>query len=107
MVSHAVIRRRHGVLRGMSHPSDRGSGAAADRRRVLIVDDEPASRELLDIILTEEGHETDCVSGGEEALERLAARSYDVVVSDLQMPGMDGLALTQEIRSRFRDTEVL
>ena len=40
-------------------------------RRVLIVDDEPASRDLLDIILSEEGYETEVVSGGVDALARL------------------------------------
>ena len=76
-------------------------------RRVLIVDDEPASRELIDIILSDAGYQTECVAGGAEALDRLGARVFDVVVSDLQMPGMDGLALTQAIRARFPDTEVL
>jgi DNA-binding NtrC family response regulator len=79
----------------------------AATRCVLIVDDEPASRELLEIILADAGYETESVSGGNAALARLGARSFDVVVSDLQMPGMDGIALTQEIRSRAPDTEVL
>jgi DNA-binding NtrC family response regulator len=81
--------------------------AAPAVRRVLIVDDEPASRELLEIILSEEGFETDAVSGGAEALLRLEAGQYDVVLSDLQMPGMDGIALTQQIRTRHPDLEVL
>jgi DNA-binding NtrC family response regulator len=76
-------------------------------RRVLIVDDEPASRELIDIILTEDGYSTEAVSGGADALVRLDAGAYDVVVSDLQMPGMDGLALTQRIREKHPDVEVL
>lgn len=75
--------------------------------RVLIVDDEPASRELVDIIVSEAGYETEPVSGGAEALSRLEAKPFDVVVSDLQMPGMDGIALTQEIRQRHPDMEVL
>jgi two-component system response regulator HydG len=76
-------------------------------RRILIVDDEPASRELLDIILTEAGYATECVPDGATALARLDAGGFDVVVSDLQMPGMDGIALTQEIRTRTPDMEVL
>ena len=79
----------------------------APDRSALIVDDEPASRELLDIILSEAGYGTVCVAGGAEALDRLADRRFDVVVSDLQMPGMDGLELTQEIRRRSPQMEVL
>jgi DNA-binding NtrC family response regulator len=74
---------------------------------ILVVDDEPSSRELLDIILNEDGYETEAVSGGREALDRLAARRFDMVVTDLQMPGMDGLELTQAIRERHPLCEVL
>jgi len=73
--------------------------SSAVPRRVLIVDDEPASRELIDIILSESGYETECVGGGADALERLGARLFDVVVSDLQMPGMDGLELVRAMRA--------
>jgi two-component system response regulator HydG len=79
----------------------------SQRRRILIVDDEPASRELVDIILGEEGYETVAVADAATALQRLEAQSFDVVVSDLQMPGMDGLALTQEIKRRHPEVEVL
>jgi two-component system response regulator HydG len=75
--------------------------------RVLVVDDEPASRELLEIILRDEGLEADTVPGGAQALSKLEAAQYDVVASDLQMPGMDGIALTQAIRERHPDLEVL
>ncbi len=74
---------------------------------ILVVDDEPSSRELLDIILNEDGYQTETVSGGRDALERLAARRFDIVVTDLQMPGMDGLELTQQIRERHPLCEVL
>ena len=74
---------------------------------ILVVDDEPSSRELVDIILNEDGYTTEAVPGGREALERLAARRFDIVVTDLQMPGMDGLELTQAIRERHPLCEVL
>jgi DNA-binding NtrC family response regulator len=74
---------------------------------VLIVDDEPASRELLEIILSDAGYDTEAVASGEKALASLAGRSFELVVSDLQMPGLDGLELTQEIRKRHPDVEVL
>ncbi|MEM7245265.1 MAG: sigma-54 dependent transcriptional regulator [Acidobacteriota bacterium] len=75
--------------------------------QVLVVDDEPSSRELLDIILNEEGFTVESASSGPEALQILANGTHDLVVSDLQMPGMDGLELTQQIRERHPDTEVL
>src|SRR6185369_2918919 len=83
------------------------SSPAEARRRVLIVDDEPASRELVDIILTDAGYDTVPVAGGQEALVQMDVQAFDVVVSDLQMPGIDGIALTQEIRQRHPDVEVL
>ena len=97
----------HFTSRG--HEAEQGPSVNAARQggNILVVDDEPSSRELVDIILSEDGYETEAVSGGREALERLAARRFDVVVTDLQMPGMDGLELTQQVRERFHLAEVL
>ncbi len=77
------------------------------QKRVLVVDDEPASRELIDIILREDGYETEAVGGSREALAALEAQVFDVVLSDLQMPGMDGLELTENIRRLHPEMEVL
>ena len=54
-------------------------------------------RHVLSVILTDHGYEVRAVADGEEALRELAARDYDVVLTDVRMPGMDGLALLREV----------
>ncbi len=65
-------------------------------RNVLIVDDEEPMRHLLTVILSDRGYEVRAVSNGEDALRELAARDYDLVLSDVRMPRMDGLALLRK-----------
>jgi two-component system, NtrC family, nitrogen regulation response regulator NtrX len=68
--------------------------------RVLIVDDEPGIRESLTGVLQDEGYQCAAVESGEQCLEELARQSYDVVLLDVWLPGMDGLetlARVQEI----------
>jgi two-component system NtrC family sensor kinase len=61
--------------------------------RVLVVDDDSEIAELLREILDLAGHEVDVADSGESALRRLADARYDLVLSDIRMPGMDGTAL--------------
>jgi two-component system response regulator GlrR len=68
--------------------SERQSQAA-----VLIVDDDPAILRLLGILLREEGYRVLAADSGEKALAMIAADKPNVVVTDLQMGGMDGIAL--------------
>jgi two-component system NtrC family sensor kinase len=72
-----------------------------DERRILIVDDEVEIRETLAEILTAARHRVDTVASGREALERMAATSYDVVLTDIRMPDLDGRALYHEIERRW------
>jgi two-component system response regulator AtoC len=67
-------------------------------RTVLIVDDEESMRHLLSVFLRDHGYEARAVSSGDEALKELAARDYDVVLSDVRMPRMDGIALLREVQ---------
>jgi signal transduction histidine kinase/AmiR/NasT family two-component response regulator len=66
--------------------------------RILLVEDDPTSRMLVTGILRRDGHDVDEAHEGEPALRSVRARDYDVVLMDVQMPGMDGLAATQAIR---------
>src|SRR5574342_717963 len=59
---------------------------------ILIVDDEPGVRSALGGVLRDEGYEVDAVDSGEACLERLGRQAYDVVVLDIWLPGIDGLA---------------
>jgi CheY-like chemotaxis protein len=65
--------------------------------RILVVEDEPDTRELLEFTLRWAGHDVDIATGGREALELLAGRSYDVILSNVNMPGMSGEDLYQRI----------
>jgi CheY-like chemotaxis protein len=63
----------------------------------LIVEDNPDIAELLDFTLRWSGHEPDIAVGGLDALERLASRNYDVILTDLNMPEMSGEDLYRRI----------
>jgi two-component system, NtrC family, response regulator PilR len=60
---------------------------------LLVVDDERSITELLEISFRKEGHKVDVASNGESAMRRLASQIYDIVVSDIRMPDMDGVEL--------------
>ena len=64
---------------------------------ILVVEDEPDTRELLDFTLRWNGHHVDTASNGREALELLAEHSYDAILSNLNMPEMDGEDLYRRI----------
>src|SRR5918996_1481488 len=74
---------------------------------ILIVDDEPGVRSALGGVLRDEGYEVDAVDSGEACLERLSRASYDVVVLDIWLPGMDGLATLARMRERQVDAQVV
>lgn len=66
---------------------------------ILIVDDEPLQRDILKTILSSEGYETYTAASGNEALELITLYNPDIVLTDLKMEGMDGLALLERIKS--------
>jgi excisionase family DNA binding protein len=67
-------------------------------KRVLVVDDEPSIRELLSRTLALAEYEVDAVPDGETAASRLRTERYDLLMTDLRMPGMDGLSLIRAAR---------
>ena len=75
--------------------------------RVLVVDDHASARASAVDVLKLCGYEAEACSSGAEALQRLASESYQVVVTDLQMPGMSGLDLIREIERRRIPVQVL
>jgi len=75
---------------------------AAEERthgRVLIVDDEADIAEVLQEIVEGEGHEVTLAANGREALERIAGQPFDLVLSDLIMPELDGAGLWRALRT--------
>ncbi len=80
---------------------------AQGRDRILVVDDAPDTLEVLERNLAAQGFEVLTAPGVAEAVKALEARSVDVVITDLKMPGLSGLELVRHVRENFRDTEVL
>jgi two-component system NtrC family sensor kinase len=74
---------------------------AAEPLRILIVEDEHDVRETLGDILTSESHNVELCASGADALQELAAGHFDLIISDLRMPGMDGLTLFREIEAHW------
>ncbi|BBO69699.1 hypothetical protein DSCA_36290 [Desulfosarcina alkanivorans] len=74
---------------------------------VLIVDDEPDILNTLNTILTLEGYNTDCASCGEEAIELFNENKFGLVITDMRMPGIDGLEVTKQVKRLDRDVEVI
>lgn len=75
--------------------------------RILVVDDELSMREFLVILLEREGYRADAAENAEAAIAMLETNTYDVVISDVNMPGLDGLQLLERIKSEVPDTAVL
>jgi PAS domain S-box-containing protein len=89
-------------------PADFGAppaiAAAASRRlRILLAEDNPANQKLATYILQERGHAIDIASDGREAVRMVEQNRYDVILMDLQMPGMDGFEATAAIRKHEGD----
>jgi two-component system nitrogen regulation response regulator NtrX len=74
---------------------------------ILIVDDEPGVRSALAGVLRDEGYGVDAVDSGEACLERLASQAYDIVLLDIWLPGMDGLATLTRMRERQLGAQVI
>jgi len=69
--------------------------------RVLVIDDDPMSRDLLRVLLQAEGYEVECADSGEDAIAQIhhSATAPGLVLADAQMPGLDGSRLAGELRS--------
>lgn len=73
------------------------------KKSILLVDDEPHVIRVLRLMLEREGYDVTSANDGNEALEKMAARRPDVMVSDIQMAGMDGRELCRTARARYPD----
>ncbi|HEY7498679.1 MAG TPA: response regulator [Vicinamibacterales bacterium] len=98
-------RPRQGRAAGAATP--RAAAAASARARVLVVDDEAAIRDLLSKTLALAEYDVDLAPDGRTALERLRIIPYDLLITDLKMPGIDGLAVIREARRLKADIPVI
>jgi two-component system nitrogen regulation response regulator NtrX len=77
------------------------------KQTILIVDDEPGVRTALSGVLRDEGYAVEAVSSGEACLERVTRGAVDLIVLDVWLPGMDGLATLARLRERQVDAQVV
>ena len=81
--------------------------ARRSTRKVLVIDDNAVVRRLLHDMLTTESYDVIVAGDGNSAMEALSALSVDAVVTDLYMPGMDGLETIIELRKRYPDLKII
>jgi len=74
-------------------------GETPNGRRILIVDDDPSLAEMLQLVLRQEGFETTWCASGDAALEVFRSAQFDLVLLDLMLPGLDGVAVCRRIRA--------
>ncbi len=72
--------------------------------RILVVDDEESIREFLDIMLRKEGYEVTLAEDGAKAIDLLKKKSFELIISDLQMPQVTGMELLKHVKDGFPDT---
>jgi CheY-like chemotaxis protein len=77
------------------------------KAKILFVDDEPCMRELMAMILTEEGYEVSTAADGFDALAQLRSSVPNLIISDLQMPRMSGIEFLSVVRYRFSAIPVI
>ena len=71
----------------------------AQTKKVLVVDDDPVVSKSFDRVLTPKGYAVIAAAGGQEALEKLENEHYDVVFTDIKMPGMDGIEVARRVKA--------
>jgi excisionase family DNA binding protein len=81
--------------------------AGAGRPRILVVDDEASIRDLLSKTLALAEYDVDVAPDGRSALDRMRVYPYDLLIADLKMPGMDGLAVIREAKRYKADLPVI
>ena len=90
-----------GAIETGTTDSAASSKADASQRTILVIDDEEEIRDTLAEILTAARHRVVTVASGREALQHMAVEHYDVILTDVRMPDLDGRALYQEIERRW------
>ncbi len=76
-------------------------------RKVLVVDDDPAVRKSIDRVLSSKGYAVITAENGEEAMRKLNEEKYDLVYTDIRMPGISGLEVAEQVKARKPWTPVV
>ncbi len=94
----SVLQPQYGDKKGYSQEQE---------MKLLVVDDHPGIVKVLSSVVASIGHQADEAGGGFEAMEKLNNNRYDIVMTDAEMPGGDGIKLCRYIKSRFPDVFVI
>jgi two-component system response regulator PilR (NtrC family) len=78
-----------------------------NKSKILIVDDDQSLREFLEILLAKEGYDVYSKSSGEKALQLLNKEDISLVITDVRMPGIDGMSLLKQIKNKYPDIPVI
>src|SRR5262245_61105856 len=93
--------------RDMQKHRGRGRQEGVMNASILVVDDEPVVQDAVRWLLRAQGYDVDTVGNGEEALSRIAQQEFDVVVSDIKMPGLNGLDVLERSRAMKPNLSVI
>lgn len=85
----------------------RASANKHDVSQILIIDDEPVIRDLLFDVLTRKGYQVDTAEDGFQGLEKAEAKKYDVVFTDIRMPGMNGVEVYKRLKVISPESRVI
>ena len=99
--------RSHSITPPAASPAPPQPVERDGRPRVLVVDDEPSIRDLLSKTLALAEYDVDVAADGRAALERMRLFGYDLLITDLQMPGMGGLQVIEEARRLHANLPVI
>jgi len=77
------------------------------KEKILVVDDEEVLRNLAKEVLSEEGYQVTLASSGDEALSCLKQGVFDLIITDLKMPGMDGMEFLKKAKELNKETQVI
>ncbi len=95
------------MARAADGAEDKGRATMWQARRILVVDDDLAVGRSINRVLSELGYRVREAMSGSEALEELERQQYDVVFTDLRMPGMDGLEMTARVKRSHPELPVV
>jgi len=75
--------------------------------KILVVDDERSMREFLTIMLQKDGHDVASASNGKEAVDCIVQKTFDIVITDLKMPQLDGIDVLKTVKESAPETVVI
>jgi excisionase family DNA binding protein len=99
--------RKKDIDRWLDQKAQGTKPAGHERPRVLVVDDEQAVRDLVSKTLSMADYDVETADDGPSAVERLRTTDYDLLITDLKMPGMDGLSVIREARRKSNELPII